>query len=131
MTMRFSIFLVAVAVASTGMACTSEPVASDQAGTTGCSSTYAAQVAKPLVCDTGTTNGREVTTGTCGPYQAWRVFRDGTFYLVSECVYDAAGALLGTRGCTDTGCSTTGQMIDLLSCVLGPDLCATVDGGGV
>lgn len=132
---RFSTVLVAVAVVSAG-ACSSSPGTGGQGGSgggafyTGCASTYTAQVAKPLTCDTGTTNGRQVTTGTCGSSPAWQTFRDGSFYLIIECVYDAAGTLVGTRFCTDTGCMSAGQTVDPSSCTLGPDLCAAVDGGG-
>jgi len=98
---------------------------------TQCAPTYDAQVAKPLVCDTGVPygQGRTVRTGGCGTYKLWRVQRDGEFFLRTDCVYESGGALIATLSCTDTGCTCGGQNVDVSSCAVGEDLCAPPDGG--
>ena len=136
-TLTFMSRFLGVVVVSAGLACSSsDPGAGGHGGTGGaffadCASAYTAQVAKPVTCDTSVTNRREVTNGLCGSFRIW-TSRDG--YSIIECVYDARDALVGTRHCTDTGCMSAGQMVDLSACLDGgsleTDRCSAVDGGG-
>lgn len=92
----------------------------------GCAAMFADQVAMANA-DAGVCGGQfadTVLTATCGAHQIWR---QSSHYGFWDCIYTAAGALVGSAQCGDTGCLRGGDVVDVAAicpdAAFGPNLC--------
>jgi len=66
-----------------------------------------------------------IVAGVCGSHQVWRRTEGPIAYVLTECIYDDAGAIELSFRCDDKTCRYGGRVVELDDCPdLGPDRCA-------
>src|SRR5882672_593487 len=90
-----------------------------------CAPTFSMQVSQNTARGSCVGMNPRIVAGVCGSHQVWRRTEGPIAYVLTECIYDDAGAIELSFRCDDKTCRYGGRVVELDDCPdLGPDRCA-------